>query len=394
MTMFDEEKLQRALREAAEGFAVSEGAIDSILDEARESPGSEKQRRIRSLVERTGRVRSTAMVAAACVVVLAVAVPLFNSEGTPRVEVHNNALKEFNPLGAPATATPGAPNSGLQGTTVTNTSGSGFQGTTVTNTSGSFSVAVPTSSKTIGKSGVNASEESLVTSLRVEEVGTIQLTVGGQKFQSTLTQLTDFATTDGGFVASTQSHIGTKASHSFSTGTIVLQVPERNFTMLVDQVRHSGFATSVVTSANDVTGQYVDLQARISALQVSRTQYLKIMSRTNSIGGILSVQEQLNSIQSQIEQYQAQLNLLNSETTYATLTVSLSESGHQAIAHKHPATGVDKAWHESLHGFAAGIEWLIRIAGPLLFALLVLAALLALGRLTWRANERRRSRIN
>jgi frataxin-like iron-binding protein CyaY len=118
------------------------------------------------------------------------------------------------------------------------------------------------------------------------------------------------------------------------------------------------------------------------------------MSRTNSIGGILSVQEQLDSIQSQIEQYQAQLNLLNSETTYATLTVSLSETGHHVIAHKHPATGVDKAWHESLHGFAAGFEWLIRIAGPLLFALLVLAALLALGRLTWRATERRRSRIN
>ncbi len=380
MTTFDEEKLQRALRETADGFAVSEGAMDRILDEARESPGSEKQPRIRSLVERTGRVRSSVMAAAACVVVLAVAVPLFNSEGTPRVQVPNNALKELNTHGAPAPAIPPAPNSGVQGTGFTNTSG--------------LSVVIPTSSKTIGKTGANTSEASLVTSLRVEEVGTIQLTVGGQKFQSTLTQLTDFATTDGGFVASTQSHIGTKASRSFSTGTIVLQVPERNFTMLVDQVRHSGVATSVVTSANDVTGQYVDLQARISALQVSRTQYLKIMSRTNSIGGILSVQEQLDSIQSQIEQYQAQLNLLNSETTYATLTVSLSESGHPVIAHKHPATGVDKAWHESLHGFAAGFEWLIRIAGPLLFALLVLAALLALGRLMWRATERRRSRIN
>jgi hypothetical protein len=149
-----------------------------------------------------------------------------------------------------------------------------------------------------------------------------------------------------------------------------------------------------MTSANDVTGQYVDLQARISALQLSRAQYLKIMSRTNSIGGILSIQDQLNSIQSQIEQLQAQLALLNSETTYATLTVSLSVAGHQVNPPVHPLKGVDKAWHESLHGFAAGFEWLIRIAGPLLFALLVLAALLGLGRLTWRATERRRSRIS
>ena len=378
MTTFDEEKLQQALREAADEFSVSAGAADRILNEARESPGLERQPRIRSFVERTGRIRSGVMAAAACVVVLAVAVPLFNSESTPRIDVHNNALKVVNTHGAPATANPTAPILGVQGTGFTDVSGS----------------VVPTSSKSVGKTGANSSEVSLVTSLRVEEVGTIQLTVGGQKFQFTLTQLTDFATTDGGFVASTQSHIGTKASRSFSTGTIVLQVPEHNFAMLVDQVRHSGVATSVVTSANDVTGQYVDLQARISALQVSRTQYLKIMSRTNSIGGILSVQEQLDSIQSQIEQYQAQLNLLNSETTYATLTVSLSESGHPVIAHKHPATGVDKAWHESLHGFAAGFEWLIRIAGPLLFALLLLAALVALGRLMWRATERRRSRIN
>jgi len=105
--------------------------------------------------------------------------------------------------------------------------------------------------------------------------------------------------------------------------------------MLVDQVRHAGVATSVVTSATDVTGQYVDLQARINALQVSRTQYLKIMTRTNSIGGILSVQNQLNSIQSQIEQLQAQLNLLNSETTYATLTVSLREAGNQVVTPAH-----------------------------------------------------------
>jgi hypothetical protein len=186
--------------------------------------------------------------------------------------------------------------------------------------------------------------------------------------------------------------MGTKASHTYSTGSIVLEVPVHNFSMLVDQVRHAGVATSVMTSANDVTGQYVDLQARIDALQVSRTQYLTIMSRTTSIGGILSIQDQLNSIQSQIEQLQGQLGLLNSETTYATMTVSLSVAGHQVNPPLHPRTGVNKAWHESLHGFAAGFEWLIRIAGPLLFALLVLAALLVIFRLAWRATERRRSR--
>jgi hypothetical protein len=382
MTTFDEEMMKRALREAADDFAISDTAMESILDEARDSGASDESPRIRAFIQRNGRTRSTLMAVAACVVVLAVAVPLFNSEGgASKNRTLTNAQGVVTPNSAKTVA------HGVSGETITGTGftiGANAQAT-LSPTSTGLSVKVP-------KSSSNAS--TVDSSLRVEEVGTIHLTVGGTHFQSTLTQLTDFATTDGGFVASTQSHMGTKATHSYSTGSIVLQVPERNFTMLVDQVRHAGVATSVVTSATDVTGQYVDLQARINALQVSRTQYLKIMTRTNSIGGILSVQNQLNSIQSQIEQLQAQLNLLNSETTYATLTVSLREAGNQVVTPAHPATGIDKAWHDSLRGFATGVEWLIRIAGPLLFMILLLAALLLIGRWTWRATERRRGGIS
>ncbi|MGB8195442.1 MAG: DUF4349 domain-containing protein [Acidimicrobiales bacterium] len=384
MNTFDEETLQRALREAADGFVVSSDAVNRILDESRESPAPVKQRRFHDFVGRSGRVRASMMAAAACVVALAAAVPLVLAEspaavpsavGAHRSSVHTNALTVSGTGFTSGAVVP-----------VSEQKGFGVAGS-VTNTK--LSVSEPSE-----KSSTSAGSEASQSSLRVEEVGTIRLSVGGAKFQSTLTQLTDFATTDGGLVQSTQSHMGSKANHSYSTGTIVLQVPERNFTMLVDQVRHAGVATSVVTSANDVTGQYVDLQARISALQVSRTQYLKIMTRTGTINGILEVQNQLNQIQSQIEQLQAQLGLLNSETTYATLTVNLSEAGHQVVPTTHARSGVDKAWHDSLHGFATGVEWLIRLAGPLLFMLLLVAVLLVIGRWGWRVTERRRDRIS
>jgi hypothetical protein len=378
MTTFDEEMMQRALKEAADDFTVSEGAVERILDEARASAAADDLPRIRAFVQRNGRVRSSMMAAAACVVLLGVAVPLFNVESpAPKFNAINKVHGEALPAGAKVLS----PNNSLQ--VVSGTSYIAGSGAT-------FGTSVSATATHATSNGLYESSES---SLRVEEVGKIHLSVAGKHFQSTLTQLTGFATTDGGFVASTQSHIGTKASHTYSTGSVVLDVPEHDFTMLIDQVRHAGDATSVVTSANDVTGQYVDLQARISALQVSRAQYLKIMTRTDSISGILSVQNQLNSIQSQIEQLQAQLGLLNSETTYATLTVALRQAGSPLVVTPHPGNGVDKAWHDSLHGFAAGVEWLIRIAGPLLFALLLLAALLFLGRWTWRATERRRNGI-
>src|SRR5271155_1312476 len=84
MTEYDEEKLRKALRDTADGFAISDGATERILDEARDSGDTEEPSRIRTFVQHTGRMRSTVMAAAACVVVLAVAVPLFNSEVTPK----------------------------------------------------------------------------------------------------------------------------------------------------------------------------------------------------------------------------------------------------------------------------------------------------------------------
>ena len=98
-----------------------------------------------------------------------------------------------------------------------------------------------------------------------------------------------------------------------------------NFSAVLKQAQQYGKTSNVSTKATDVTGQYVDLQAQITALQASRQQYLTILAKATSIGDILAVQEQLDSIQSQIEQLQGQLQVLTSETSYSTLNVTVNE---------------------------------------------------------------------
>src|ERR1019366_4569323 len=131
------------------------------------------------------------------------------------------------------------------------------------------------------------------------------------------------------------------------------------------------------------------LSAHITALQSSRQQYLLIMTKATSISDILAVQNQLNTLQSEIEQLQGQLNVLNHETTYGSLTVMLTETGHPSNA-PHHRSGFGKAWHDAASGFVAGFEWLVRISGPALFAVLMLGLVLALSRFGWRATRRRR----
>jgi len=224
---------------------------------------------------------------------------------------------------------------------------------------------------------------------KVEANGSISLTIGNGKLQSVLATLSDLAAGKGGFVASSQAQVSDGGSGTPSSGTIVLRVPEASFGALVSQVQQMGHATSVTTTSTDVTGQYVDLQARITALEASRQQYLTIMGQATSIGDILAVQSQLDTLQSQIEQLQGQLAVLDNETTYGTLTVSLAEAGHRPVPPQPPSTGLDRAWHDGIGGFVSGVEWLIRIAGSTLFVLLCVGVLLVAGRWVWRASRRR-----
>ncbi len=146
------------------------------------------------------------------------------------------------------------------------------------------------------------------------------------------------------------------------------------------------------TKATDVTAQYADLQDQISALQASRQQYLTIMTKATSIGDILSVQEQLDSIDSQIQQLQGQLNVLTGETTYSTLTVQVSEPGavHHVTPPPKPEHGLAKAWHDSVHGFIVGFDGFVGILGPALFVVLCIAVVAVAGRIGWRRYQRHR----
>lgn len=377
MIVFDEGALIGALHETAESFEITEGATDQILAQALLAGGVAGGSRIQLFLRHYGRGRTSLRFAAAVVVILAMSVPLLRHEGTPAA---NSAISKLAPgsAGLVANGSNVLPTQGLTPTKfgyfAPSRSPVNTQGTAVTVTGSGFDL-----------SSVRSSASASTSSLRVEKVGSMTLQARDLSFQSDVSKLTALAALDGGFVGSSHIHTGTKSSKSFSSGTIVLQVPQGNFNKLVTQVSRVGDATSIVTSASDVTGQYVDLTARITALEVSRQQYLKIMTRTSSISGILSVQSQLNALQSQIEEMQALLGLLNTETTYGSLTVSLIEPGHTATS-----SGIERAWHDSVGGFVAGLEWLIRLGGPLLFSVLLLAGVLYLGRIMWRVVKRRR----
>ncbi len=387
MTMIDEGPLRALLAEAADGLAVPEDAVERIASIA--SGDGPKADIVRTIVPR-GRWGRVALVAAAIVVVAGGVTLIGGTPGTSqghRTVAGPSAVAPGVTGAVPSTTVPlGSHNRlGNGGSTGSSSTPAGAGAPFAANAPAQSNptVITPSVSPAPLPTGIIGQPAKVVTT------GTIDLALGSDPVGPAVTRLTTIANGAGGFVAKSDVQVGPSSGTVPSSGTLVLQVPQAAFASVLTQVQSIAKVTSMSSTSTDVTSQYVDLQARINALQVSRQQYLTILGQATSIGDILAVQSQLDTIQSQIEQLQGQLNLLDSQTTYSTLTVSLSQSGHRPPPPPTPQSGVGRAWHQSVSGFTSGVEWLIRIAGRTLFVLLVLAVLAFVGRWAWRAWRRR-----
>jgi len=369
MTMIDEDVLINALNEAANEFEVSTRASDRILAEAEANEPPKRSNHVPTLISEPSRGRTYLVAAALIVIVAGVSVPLFRSESIPNgTVVHGAKLPPFNSRQKLSTV-----------------SGSGFASPSTPSPGHGKGAALTAT----GASASTTSGSTNTVSQKIESTGSMSLKVSKGHVETAFSTLSKLATRDGGFVSSTRANAGSRTLDKFSFGTIVVEVPQKNFARLVAQAQGVGHETSVKTSSNDVTAQYVDLQAHILALEASRRQYLVIMTKATTINGILAVQGQLDALQSQIEQLQGQLNVLSHETTYGTLAVNVVESGHHV--HKSSSlSGFAKAWHDSVKGFLSGFEWLVRLAGPALFTVLALGGFWTLGGYVRRTLRRRR----
>lgn len=143
----------------------------------------------------------------------------------------------------------------------------------------------------------------------------IQVDEVGRNFQ----EIVRIAETAGGFVASS----------SFSNvddqqiADLTVRVPNDSLQSVLASIRGMGEVQLESSDSNDVTEEYTDLQARVRTLQATEQRYLELLAQANTVNDILIVQDRLDGVRGQIEQVQGRINLLDSLTELATITVHL-----------------------------------------------------------------------
>jgi hypothetical protein len=107
--------------------------------------------------------------------------------------------------------------------------------------------------------------------------------------------------------------------------SIVIRVPEQSFETAIKRFSKLGEVQNVTTSSEDVTSQYVDLQARLRHYRAVERRLVGFLQETTTVNQMLAVQDRIDQVQLTIEELTAQLKSLRETTTFGTLSVFVSE---------------------------------------------------------------------
>jgi hypothetical protein len=116
----------------------------------------------------------------------------------------------------------------------------------------------------------------------------------------------------------------TQGNGDATYANITAQVPADALDDFIADVTALGTVDSINVTAQDVTTQVVDLDARIKALQTSVDRMSQLLAQASRIEDLLAIETQLSQRQAELDSLKAQRTALGDAVAMSTLTVSLS----------------------------------------------------------------------
>jgi hypothetical protein len=209
----------------------------------------------------------------------------------------------------------------------------------------------------------------------------LTISVVSGSFESKLAAVRGLVLLEQGFISGTDAQANpTNPNEQIRSGVITFMVPAAKFDDAVDQLSKLGKVQNEHISGNDVSAQYVDLQARLANQEAQRNAMLALLTRAQTVADIIAVQTQLGQITQQIEQLKGQISYIEHNTTYSTVSVSITEAGAPAPTTSKDSWGFASALTDAAHNFVTTINYIVTGLG----AIGPIVILLGLGYLLWR----------
>jgi hypothetical protein len=235
---------------------------------------------------------------------------------------------------------------------------------------------------------IDSSEHTVPTVPMIARVAGITLST--KEFDKTRASLEEILKRHNGYMGELKVSAPADAGRTL---TATLRVPGPQLEAAMAELKKLGRVEDESQGGEEVTQQYVDLQARLANGKHTEQRLTEILrTRTGKLQDVLKVELEIDRVRGEIEQMQAEKKELSKRVAFATLNATVKEEYQAKLQGAPPSTG-SRFRNAAVDGYNTVIESLIGVALFLLSAgpsLLLWAAILFFpARWAWKKLRRK-----
>lgn len=208
-------------------------------------------------------------------------------------------------------------------------------------------------------------------------------TVETTDFDGTIAGISSMMEQCGGWIES--SSVNGSNYYNMSRGRVssrsahyALRVPSESFTEIMSGLSRLGNVPYSHTYTENISSQYYDTEARLTAYETQEQRLLEMMEIAESVEDVITIEEKLTELRYKIESLQTSLKNWDRQVSYSSIYLTVEE-----VEEYTPEASVQPSYGEKLmDSLESGVAGFVGFMGDLFIALVgALPALLALGTL-------------
>jgi hypothetical protein len=205
---------------------------------------------------------------------------------------------------------------------------------------------------------------------------TAQLTVTIKEFDLARKSVDEILKRHHGYIGDLTVNTPNGAARSINAN---LRIPSAQLDSALTALKALGRVEAEAQNGEEVTQQYVDLNARLSNARKTQQRLIEIQrDRTGKLSDVLSVELQISRVQGEIEQMEAQLKTMKNQVSFASLDLTITEQYKAELKVVPPSLG-DQLRNAGIDGIRSirdavisVLFWLLSTGPILLFWTLIL----------------------
>ena len=171
-------------------------------------------------------------------------------------------------------------------------------------------------------------------------------------YDSDLLWLDDLVSEYGAYFEERSEMAAPEDGTSGRTISAVVRVPDERLDDFLTELDQLGKTVMKSESAEDVTGRYMDTQARLDALAVQKEKLDEMLASAQTVEELIAIDDKMTEVISSMEELEGAIRLWESQRSYARVTLTLTETA--SISQAAPANLGERM----KLGFDESVVWL------------------------------------